>query len=35
MILKQLKTIYKIHFSYLKAGDIGYLSFQISQDSEL
>ena len=33
IILKQLKTI--IYFSYLDAGNIGYLSFRISEDIEL
>ena len=27
--------IYKVYFSYLEGGDIGYLSFRISEDSEL
>ena len=35
MILKQLKTVQNVYFWYLEAGDIGYLSFRISEDSEL
>ena len=35
IIFKQFNTVQNIHFSYLEAGDIGYLSFQISEDSEL
>ena len=35
VIFKQLKTVQNIYFSYLEAGDIVYLSFRISKDSEL
>ena len=35
IIFKQCNTVQNVHFSYLEAGDIGYLSFQISEDSEL
>ena len=35
IIFKQLKTVLAVYFSYLEAGDIGYLSFRISEDSEL
>ena len=35
VIFKQLKTVQNVYFSYLEAGDIVYLSFQISKDSEL
>ena len=36
IVFKQLKTVQKVYFSYLEAGDIGnYFSFRISEDSEL
>ena len=35
IIFKQLKTIQNVYFSYLEAGDMDYLSFRISEDSEL
>ena len=35
VIFKQLKTVQDVYFSYLEAGDIGYSSFRISEDSEL
>ena len=35
VIFKQLKTVQNVYFSYLEAGDIIYLSFRISKDSEL
>ena len=33
--MKQLKLIYKMYLSYLKTGDIGYLSFRIGGYREL
>ena len=35
VIFKQLKTVRNVYFSHLEAGDIVYLSFRISKDSEL
>ena len=35
IIFKQLTTVQNVYFSYLEAGDIVYLSFRISKDSEL
>ena len=35
IILKQLKTNYKVYFSYFKAAGIGYLGFLISEGREL
>ena len=35
VIFKQLKTVQNVYFSYLEAGDIVYLGFRISKDSEL
>ena len=35
IIFKQLKTVQDVYFSYLEARGIGYLSFRISEDSEL
>ena len=35
VIFKQLKTVQNVYFSYLEVGDIVYLSFRISKDSEL
>ena len=35
IVFKQLKTVQNVYFSYLEAGDIDYLSFRISEDSEL
>ena len=32
IIFKQLKTVQNLYFSYLEAGNIGYLSFRISED---
>ena len=35
IIFKQIKTVQNVYFWYLEAGSIGYLSFRISEDSEL